>query len=223
MERRRFAIIGMGSFGFHLARSLFEKGHDVLAVDSDPERLETVRPFCSHTCLADAAAGEEMEKAGVGAADVGVVAVGSALDASILATLFLKEQGVKEIVAKAVTAEHARILSRIGATEVVHPERDMAQRLAERLVAPDVLERMPFLEDHALVEFPAPSTLWGRTLSQTGLRSEHRLAVVLVKRREQGAQAVAPPRGDQVINQGDVLVVLARVEDVKTFRRANPR
>ena len=152
MERRRFAILGMGSFGFHLARSLFEKGHDVLAVDSDPERLEAVRPFCSHTCLADAAAGDELEKAGVGASDVGVVAIGS-LDASILATLFLKEQGVKEIVAKAVTAEHARILSRIGATDVVHPERDMAQRLAERLVAPDVLERMPFLEDHALIEF----------------------------------------------------------------------
>lgn len=222
MERRRFAIVGMGSFGFHLARSLFEKGHDVLAVDSDPDRLEAVRPFCSHTCLADASAGDEMEKAGVGAADVGVVAIGS-LDASILATLFLKEQGVREIVAKAVTAEHARILTRLGATEVVHPERDMAQRLAERLVAPSVLERMPFLEDHALVEFPSPSSLWGRTLAESGLRSEHRLAVVLIKRREKGVETVAPPRGDQLLRQGDVLVVLARVEDVEAFRRSHPR
>lgn len=223
MQRRRFAVIGMGSFGFHLTRSLFEKGHDVLAVDSDPERLEAVRPFCSHTCLADVSASDEMEKAGVSAADVGVVAIGSAMDASILATLFLKEQGVREIVAKADTAEHARILTRIGASEVVHPERDMAERLAERLVAPDVLERLPFLEDHALVELRVPSALWGRTLAESGLRSEHGLAVVLVKRPDQGAQAAAPPRGDQVLRQGDVLVVLARVEDVEAFRRIHSR
>jgi len=151
-----------------------------------------------------------------------VVGLGSRIDASLLATLFLKELGIREIVAKAVSHDHARILKRLGATEVVHPEQDMALRLAQHMAEPDVLEWIPFLEGYALVEIRAPRSLWGVPLAQSRLRQEHRLSVVLVKRREQGQEVSVPAVGDTLIREGDVLLILARTQDVEAFRRAFP-
>ncbi len=222
MERRRFVVIGLGSFGHHLARSLYEMGQDVLAVDQDKAAVEAMEPHCSRAHLGDAGDKEALQAAGVAGADVGVVGLGTRIDASILATLFLKELGVKEIVAKAVSHDHARILKRLGATEVVHPEQDMALRLAQHMAEPDVLERIPFLEGYALVEIRAPRSLWGVPLSESRLRKERRLSVVLLKRREGGQEVSVPARGDTRIREGDVLVVLARSEDVEAFRREVP-
>jgi trk system potassium uptake protein TrkA len=223
VERRRFVVIGLGSFGHHLARSLYEMGHDVLAVDHEPAAVDAIQAHCSRAALADAADKEELEAAGVAGAEVGVVGLGTRIDASILATLFLKELGVKEIVAKAVSHDHGRILSRIGATEVIYPERDVALRLAQNLAEPDVLERIPFLEGYALVEIRAPSTLWGQSLAESRLRKDHRLSVALIKRRVSGEDTSVPARGDERIQKGDVLVVLAQPEDVEAFRKLHPR
>lgn len=222
MERRRFVVIGLGSFGHHLARSLYEMGHDVLGIDRDPSAVEAIRPHCSRAQLADVSDKEELEAVGVEGADVGVVGLGTRMDASILATLFLKELGVKEIVAKAISLDHGRILERIGATEVVHPERDVAKQLAQRMSEPGILEKIPFLEGFALIEIRAPASLWGKTLSDSQLRRAHRLAVVLLKRWEEDRETSIPARPDEKILEGDVMVVLARTEDVVSFRKANP-
>jgi len=223
LERRRFTVIGLGSFGHHLARALYEMGHDVLAVDHERAAVDAIQAHCSRAALADAADKEELEAAGVAGADVGVVGLGTRVDASILATLFLKELGVKEIVAKAVSHDHGRILSRIGATEVIYPERDVALRLAQNLAEPDVLERIPFLEGYALVEILAPDTLWGKTLAESRLRKDHHLSVALIKRRIQGEETAVPARGEEKIQRRDILVVLAQTEDVEAFRKLHPR
>jgi len=222
LQRRRFVVIGLGSFGYHLARALYEMGHDVLAVDHERAAVDAIQTRCSRAALADAADKDELEAAGVAGADVGVVGLGSRIDASILATLFLKELGVKEIVAKAVSHDHGRILNRIGATEVIYPERDVALRLAQNLAEPDVLEHIPFLEGYVLVEIRAPHTLWGQTLADSRLRKDHQLSVALIKRRVQGSETAVPARGDETIRDGDVLVVLARPEDVEAFRKLHP-
>jgi trk system potassium uptake protein len=219
METRRFAVVGLGSFGYHLARALYERGQDVLAVDHDQAAVEAIEPHCSRARVADAGDREALRDAGAGEADVAVVGLGTRIDASILATLFLKELGVKEIVAKAISHDHARILQRIGATEVIHPEREMAARLAQHIAEPDVLERFPFLEGYALMEIRAPRSLWGVRLSDSRLRREHRLSVVLLKREENGREIALPARGDAEIREGDALVVLAREEDVEAFRK----
>ncbi len=219
MERRRFVVIGLGSFGHHMARALYEKGQDVLAIDHHRAAVEAIEPHCSRAQVADAADREALQEAGAGDADVAIVGLGTRIDASILATLFLKELGVKEIVAKATSRDHARILQRIGATEVVHPEREMAARLAQHMAEPDVLERFPFLEGYALVEIRAPRSLWGVNLSDSRLRREHRLSVVLLKRKEEEREIAVPAQGDTEIREGDTLVVLAREEDVETFRK----
>ncbi|MDW7711155.1 MAG: TrkA family potassium uptake protein [Deferrisomatales bacterium] len=222
MVRRRFVVVGLGSFGYHVARALYERGQDVLAVDHHRLAVEAITPHCSRARQADAADREALEETGAGEADVAIVGLGTRIDASILATLFLKELGVPEVVAKAVSRDHARILQHIGATEVVQPEREMAARLAQHMAEPDVLERFPFLEGYALVEIRAPRSLWGTPLSDSRLRREHRLSVVLLKRREGGREVAVPAQGDTEIREGDILVVLAKGEDVDAFRRGRP-
>jgi trk system potassium uptake protein TrkA len=219
VERRRFVVIGLGNFGHYLARALYERGQDVLALDHRREAVEAAAPHCSRAELADAVDKESLEAAGAGEADVAVVGIGSRIDASILAALHLKELGVREILAKAVSADHARILQRVGATEVIHPEREMAHRLAQRVAEPDVLERFPFLEGYALVEIRAPRVLWGKRLAESHLRREYGLSVVLVRRAEGEREETVQARGDTEIREGDTLVVLARGEDVEDFRR----
>lgn len=219
MERRRFVVIGLGNFGHYLARALYERGQDVLALDHRREAVEAIAPHCSRSELADAADKDSLEAAGAGEADAAVLGIGTRIDASILAALHLKELGVREILAKAVSADHARILRRVGATEVIEPEREMALRVAQRIAEPDVLERFPFLEGYALVEMRAPRSLWGKKLSESHLRREHGLSVVLVKHGEGGREVAVQARADTEIREGDALVVLARHEDVEVFRR----
>lgn len=218
MHRRRFAVIGLGSFGFHLARFLYELGHDVLAVDRDEEALKAIEPHCSEARRANAADKEDLQATGIASADVAIVGLGPRIDASILATLFLKELGTRTILAKAVSLEHARILARVGASEVIHPERDVAVQLAQRLADPDILEKIPFLEGYALVRIRAPRLLWGQTLAQSDLRRTHRLSVALIQRYEGLEKVEIPARPEEAIQEGDVLVVLAKPEDVNTFR-----
>lgn len=220
MERRRFAVIGLGSFGHHVARALYEMGHDVLAVDADPGAVEAIRPYCSKAAVADATDKAELEAVGVGAADVAIVGLGTRMDASILATLFVREMGVKEIVAKAVTPEHSRILERLAATEVVHPEGDVARRLARRLAKPEVIEQLPFLDGYALLEMRAPQSLWGKTIAQSHLRREHGLVVVTVRRTEEGRETTLPARPGEVLREDDVLIVLGTSENVEAFQRS---
>ncbi|WP_025321994.1 potassium channel family protein [Deferrisoma camini] len=222
MERRRFAVIGLGSFGFHLARYLYEMGHDVLAVDRNARAVDAVEPFCSRARVADASDKEDLEAAGVHNAEVAVVSLGTRIDSSILATLYLREFGVGEILVKAVSHDHARILERIGATEVIQPERDMAVQVAQRLAEPDVLDRLPFLEGYVLVEIRAPKGLWGRTLAESHLRRRWGLSVVQVRRWEAGKEQALFASPDLELRQGDVLVVLAKPEDVERFRKDHP-
>lgn len=222
MERRRFVVIGLGSFGHNVAKSLYEMGHDVLGIDRNKSEVEAISPFCSRAEVADAADKDELIRAGAGAAEVGIVGLGSRIDASILATLFLREMGVKEIVAKALSQDHGRILTRIGATEVIQPEQDMAVQLAQSLAQPDILERIPFLEEYALIELRAPKALEGKTLSEAKLRRAHMLSVALIRRRRGNEEISVPARADEKMQHGDVLVVLAKMEDVEAFRKAYP-
>ncbi|MBI5441668.1 MAG: TrkA family potassium uptake protein [Deltaproteobacteria bacterium] len=221
-QRRQFAVIGLGRFGYYMVRSLSDMGHDVLALDDRKDNVEQIAPFCSQALVADATDQSEIEDTGAFEAQVGIVAIGDRIDASILATLYLKEAGVREIIAKAGSPAHARILARIGASDVVHPERDAALLTAQRLAAPTVLERLPFLEGYAISETPAPRALWGVSLSRTHLRSAHNVSVILIKRRVAGEDLTLPARPDEVFREGDKLLVLVRPNDLEAFRKAYP-
>ncbi len=212
-----FGVVGLGRFGSNVARALYERGEEVLAVDRDPERVQEIRPFSSQALLADIRDREALVQAGIAEADAAVVSVGQEMEASILVTLYLREFGVKKIIAKAVTLDHAKVLKRLGASEVVFPERDMAYRLAERLATPNVFERFAVSEGVTAVELTAPAPIVGRTLREAALRVKYGVTAVAI--RKKGDQVIAAPDGSERIDPGDVLVVIGPDEQVRAFER----
>ena len=129
---KQFAIIGLGTVGYYLATNLYEKKHDVLAIDIDTSRVQEIKDKVTQAVVADATDIRALETLGIKQMDAAVVCIGSILSDSILATLNLKDIGVKRVFAKSVSEPHGRILHKVGALQVFFPEKDMANSLAER-------------------------------------------------------------------------------------------
>jgi trk system potassium uptake protein TrkA len=210
----RYAVIGLGKFGGTVARALYEKGHEVAAIDRDPEVVQAHRDHCSQAIAADCTDQETIRALGLGDADAVVVSLGERMDASILVTLYLRELGVKRIVAKAVSDDHHKILSLIGATDIIHPERDSALRVAKAMVIHSVVEYLPLGAGFSLVEIVAPSEFTGRTLADLQLRSRYQVLLVGVHRE---GELMMIPGADFLVRPKDVLLLVGRDEDIETM------
>ncbi|MDH3975762.1 MAG: TrkA family potassium uptake protein [Deltaproteobacteria bacterium] len=215
---RRFAVIGLGHFGFNVARRLYDDGHEVIAIDMNKDLIREVKPFCSQSVMADASDRETLEAIGIEEVDVAVVSLGEKLDASILVTLYLKEMGISQIVVKALTDDHARVLKIIGATDIVFPEKDMAIRVAERLSTPTVIDQVEFMEGYSVVEIEAPKKFWGVALRDAEIRHTYGLSVILIRKKGGKGDILISPKAIDVIDEGDVLVLLGEDGDIEKFK-----
>jgi trk system potassium uptake protein len=214
-EGQLVVVLGLGRFGGAVAAELVQQGFEVLGVDQDEERVRSHARALTHVVEADFTEVEALRQLGVADMSHGVVAVGSDIESSILATAALEDLGVPDIWAKAVSGPHGRILQRVGAHHVVHPEHDMGHRVAH-LLGGRILEWLQLDEDFALVEAVAPTTLVGRTLGDAHVRDRYAVTVVCVKPRG-GTFTYATP--DTVPNEGDVLVVAGTTAAVEAFAR----
>ncbi|MDY0162260.1 TrkA family potassium uptake protein [Desulfobotulus sp.] len=218
---KQFAIIGLGSFGFYLATRLYQKGHEVIAIDKDASLIQEIRDQVTQAIIADATDAKALEAIGLRAMDAAIVCMGSILSESILATLNLKEIGCKVVYAKAHSESHGRILEKIGATEVLFPEKDQAIQLAERLHTPNMLDFLPFAEDHAIVQLTIPKPFVGKSLKDINLINRFGIQVVAV-------QEVLPdrlnmiPKADYVLKKGDNLIILGPNRSIEKLRKNYP-
>lgn len=203
----KFAIIGLGSFGFNVAKSLYEKGHEVLAIDNDRDKIDAAKSFSSHAVLMDSADKETLEAVGIQDMDVVVVSLGPQMEASILTVLHLHELGVKRIVAKALTEDHAKILEAVGANEVIYPEKDMAIRTALKLTSPNILECLPLISGVSIQEIAPPEKFIGKTLKELDLRNRYGVQVIAI-RELVPERTVYVPAADFVIKDSDALIVM---------------
>ena len=203
----RFAIIGLGSFGTYLAKTLYEKGHEVLVIDKDKDKVEEARDFSTQAVWMDSADKESLQALGVQDMDVVVVSLGPEMESSILTVLYLHELGVSRILAKAQNADHGKILEAIGATEVIYPERDMAIRLAQRLSSRNVLEYLPLAENISIQEIVPPEAFIGKKLKDLDLTNRYRVQVIAI-RQLVPEKLIFIPGADFVIKDSDVLVVM---------------
>ena len=128
----KYTVIGLGNFGFYMTKTLFEEGHDVIALDRDEERVQKIQPYCSQAILGDATQKDMIATLGLEDMDAVVIGMGGNANAATLITLYLKELGVKQIVVKATNEDHGKILVRVGANRVIYPEKDMAVKVAEK-------------------------------------------------------------------------------------------
>ncbi len=203
----KFAVIGLGSFGAYVAKTLYEKGNEVLAIDMDKERVEEVKNFVSHAVSMDAADKENLQAMGIQDMDVVVVSLGPEMESSILTVLYLHEIGAKQIVAKALTEDHAKVLDAVGATEVIYPEKDMAIKTGLRLSNPNILEYLPLISGFGIQEIAPPEKFIGKTLRELDLRNKYGIQIIAIKE-------IIPekitfiPKSDFVLKDSDILIIM---------------
>ncbi len=207
-----FAVIGLGRFGSSVAKTLFEMGHNVLAIDKNPAIVQSMANHVTHAVQVNSIDPESLKAVGITNFDVVIVAIGVDIQESILTAIILKELGVKEIIAKATTELQGRVLEKIGATRVVFPERDMGIRLAHTLSYPNVVDYMELSPDYSVEEIVAADWMVGKSLSDLDIRNKYNVTVLLLKKRG-GQLKVVPAAGDK-IEDGDVLITAGLNKDL---------
>lgn len=213
----KFAIIGLGSFGSNVAKTLYGKKHEVLAVDTDKEKIEELKTKVTHAVHMDAAVKDNLRALEIQEMDVVVVSLGPEMEASILTVLYLHELGARRIVAKALTEDHGKILDAVGATEVIYPEKDMAIKTALRLSNPNILEYLPLLAGIDIQEIAPPEKFIGKSLRDLDLRNKYTVQVIAVKELIP-EKTTFIPGADFVIKDSDILVIMG---DEKQLEKIN--
>lgn len=211
---RQFAVLGLGNFGSAIARQLIENKCEVLVMDRDSKIVQAFRDIAHAAVIADVTDRKALESLRLDEIDVVILCLGERMEASVLATLFLKELGVKEIWSKASSEDHAKILSRLGVSKTVLPERDTAQRLANQLSFPNMLDFIPLQAEYSITQVSCPPGLAGKSLRELDLRAKFGIQVLAVQEYVPERVNMAPD-GDFVVKDSDVLIVLGRHDDIK--------
>jgi len=213
----QFAVIGLGNFGYYLGSYLYEKGHEIIALDISKSQVQKSKDVVSQAVVADATDREALESLGISQVDAAVVCIGTRMQASILATLHLKELGIKRILAKATSEEHGRILKKVGASEIFFPEKDLAIGVASRLDNPNMLDYLPFIEGYSIVELAPPKEYVGKTLKELDLINRFGIQVLAIKEiLPKGLILI--PGADFQVKDSDALIVLGPNEALEKLR-----
>ena len=214
-QKQSFVVLGLGRFGSSVARSLCELGHEVLAVDRDEKLVEDIAPDVTQAVQANAVDEDALAELGVQNFDAAIVAIGTDIRASILATVLLKEAGVPKILAKAVDDLHARVLYKVGADRVIFPERDMGQRVARSLVAPNILDLMALSDDDQIAELTLPTDWADKTIVELNIRRNFGVSVLGIHR---GGKFLTSPGAETMLMAGDVLLVMGKKEAISAVQ-----
>lgn len=220
MAKRSFAVIGLGRFGTAMGTTLTDLGHEVIGVDTDEDRVQAMADTLALAVRLDATDEKALRAVGIAEVDVAVVSIGENIESSLLVVTLLRELGIKDVAAKAVTALHGRILEKLGVTRVVFPERETAIRLAHSLVIPNVLDYIELSNEFSIIEVPAPGEFFGKTLKEIGLRARFGLTTIAIKRKV-GTSLVTniAPGPDDVVQEGDTLALLGSNEKLSQLDR----
>ena len=201
--KQNFAIIGLGRFGGSICQTLVEAGQEVLAIDSSEDRVNEYMNIATHAVVANAQDEMTLRSLGIRNFDHVVVAIGEDIQASILVTLMVKEMGVPNVLAKAVNEYHARVLDKIGADMVVHPERDMGIRIAHKLVSRNILDYIELSSEFSLAEV---------RVTNPKFRQRFGLTVVAIRRSK--TEVIASPDASEIVRENDNLLVIGDTADV---------
>ena len=214
--KKSFAVIGLGRFGGSICRTLTDEGMEVLAIDQNEERVNEYSMIASHAVVGDTTDEAVLKSLGIRNFDHVVVAIGDDIQSSILTTLILKELGVGRITAKAQNDYHGKVLRKIGADYVVHPERDMGKRIAHNMASGNIVDYLEISDEHSIVEIAANEKLAGHTIMDLDIRKKYGLNIVAIKR---GDSIIVSPQAVETIYLNDVLVVIGNDQEIDRFER----
>ena len=211
---KRAVVIGIGIFGYNITRNLFENGFEVVAIDKNKDIIQKVRDYCTKAVLADGTNQDIMNEIGIEENDIAIISFGEDLAAATLITLHLKQMKVKNIIVKAPNEDHKMILEKVGATQVIIPEMDVARKLAKSLISPNVMDYIPLSENYMIFEMAPPNSFLGKTLSELQLRNKYNIEVIAV-RDVISDNVNMIPDASFVVKDGEVLVVIGKEGDIR--------
>jgi trk system potassium uptake protein TrkA len=213
----RAIVIGLGIFGSNIARDLFENGFDVVAIDKNKEAIQKIKNYSTKAVLADGTDKEVMDEIGIHEDDIAIISFGEDLAAATLITLHLKQLKVKSIIVKAPNEEHKMILEKVGATDVIIPEMDVAKKVAKSLISPNVMDYIPLSEDYMILEMAPPNSFLGKTIAELQLRGKYSIEVIAVRDVISGHIHMVP-QADFIIKDGEVLIVIGKEADIRKIK-----
>jgi trk system potassium uptake protein TrkA len=222
MNMNRFVVIGLGHFGAHAASTLYSAGKEVIAIDRDPEAVQAMADNATQAVVADATDRATLNALGVAEADAAIISLGEKMDVIILAALHVKELGVPFIAVKALSEDHGRILEAIGVNEVIHPEKDVAVRLANRLSRQDVIDFLPLMPGYSIIEIKTPPEFVGKNLKELALRNTLNVQLIAIERKSNGERRACNimPRAEDELQPDDLLILLGENKHLDRLRES---
>ncbi|AYU54871.1 potassium channel family protein [Staphylococcus debuckii] len=213
---KEFVVIGLGRFGGSIVRELNALGMDVMAIDMSEARVNEYSEIATHAVVADTTDEAVMKSLGIRNFDQVIVAIGENIQTSTLTTLILKELGVKKVIAKAQNDYHAKILNKIGADLVVHPERDMGRRIAHNIASASVLDYLELADEYSIVEAKANERIAGQTIVDLDIRAHYGINIIAIKRDK---DVIISPDPNMNIELGDILIMIGHDNDLNRFEK----
>ena len=213
----RCVVIGLGTFGSNIVRELCGKGFDVIAVDKNKEAVQRVRDLASKAIVADGTDKEIMDQIGIQEDDTVILSFGEDLAAATLITLHLRQRKLRSIIVKAPNEEHKAILEKVGASEVIIPEKEVAHKVARSLLSPNVLDYLPLSDEYMIFEMAPPQGFLGKTIAELQLRSEYNVMVIAVK-DVLSDRVTTLPDAQFVVRDGQVLILVGKERDIDRIR-----
>ncbi|HOK96052.1 MAG TPA: TrkA family potassium uptake protein [Anaerohalosphaeraceae bacterium] len=218
---KRFVVIGLGRFGSSLARALSAGGAEVIAIDRDREVIENIRDQVAVAIRLDSTDIDALKAQGIDRVDIAVVGMGAGhgFESAILTVVNLKKLGIPQIFARAENTTAGTVFTAIGATEVIYPEIETAQRWAYRLITPHIEEKIDFSPGYSLARVSAPASFDGKTVRELQLRQKYNLNLVAIKRsraveQEESGEILNVPMPETKVYQDDILMVAGADADL---------
>lgn len=230
MNYSKFAVIGVGRYGATIARGLAEKGAQVFALDPNEEKIENIKDDVAFAVTMDATDLRALQAQSVEEMDAAVVAIGENFEATVLTCVHLIDLGVKRVIARASGAHQRLILEKIGVTEILTPEDEVAFAVREKLLNPNIVSFLQLPDDHEIAEIRAPQGVVGRTIDDVGFRNKYEMTLITIKREYEVTKngedcteehIIGVPKSDMVIKEKDTLVVFGTAKSVERFIEIN--
>lgn len=214
--KKQFAVFGLGRFGGSLVKEFSELGVEVLAVDNDQDKVNAYAQYATHVVQANAIDENILKQLGVRNIDHAFVSFGEDIESSILTSLLLKEIGVPQVWSKAQNDYHHKVLSKIGVDRVIHPERDMAKRIAHHIVSDKIIDYIELSKEYSIVEIVASDKLHNKSLTDLDIRARYGCNIVGIQRE---ADIIVSPSADEKIQKNDIVIVIGQNNDINRFER----
>lgn len=212
--KKQFAVVGLGRFGGSVCRELYTMGHEVLAIDINEDRVNDFMNYSTHAVVANATDQNALLSLGIRNFDHVIVAIGDNIQASILCTLVLKELNIKQVWVKAQNEYHHKVVEKIGADRIIHPEHDMGIRIAHYLVSEKIIDYIELSADYSIMELIASEKVANKNIGDLDIRAKYGCTILGMKR---GEEVIISPFPDELILRGDIIILIGHNNDLKRF------